>query len=276
MPVNDRVNAASILFNYLNWKTKGSSADALIARVEPWLADPEVTAVNRVWWQVHRAFNEQIRGHYARSQKIMKDTEEFAAAHGLKWVQVEIYHAEVTALVSSEDVAGAAAALAKLRAVLNPSRRMDLAYFHYQEAGVLMLQGRVRDAGARRGQRGRRSAARAACPRCRSRTSSCAMRCATSHLAEIAQALALYDEAVALATGSDRRNFEFQADLLRAHPAAAATAIAARRSRRLRGLLPRCRDSGYYGFLRLPDEVLTRRCSRWRSRTTSSPTTCAR
>ena len=50
----------------------------------------------------------------------MKDTEEFAAAHGLKWVQVEIYHAEVTALVSSEDAEGAAAALAKLRAVLEP------------------------------------------------------------------------------------------------------------------------------------------------------------
>ena len=148
MPVNDRVNAASILFNYKNWKTKGASAEALIAHVEPWLADPEVTAVNRVWWQVHRAFNEQIRGHYARSQKIMKDTEEFAAAHGLKWVQVEIYHAEVTALVSSEDAEGAAAALAKLRAVLSPSRRMDLAYFRYQEAGVLMLQGRVRDAAA--------------------------------------------------------------------------------------------------------------------------------
>ncbi len=33
----------------------------------------------------------------------MKETEAFAAAHGLKWVQVEIYHAEVTALVSSDD-----------------------------------------------------------------------------------------------------------------------------------------------------------------------------
>ena len=148
VPVNDRVNAASILFNYRNWKTKGTDADALIARVEPWLADPEVTAVNRVWWQVHRAFNEQIRGHYVRSQKIMKESEEYAAAHGLKWAQVEIYHAEVTALVSSEDAAGAAAALAKLRAVLSPSRRMDLAYFRYQEAGVLMLQGRVREAAA--------------------------------------------------------------------------------------------------------------------------------
>jgi ATP/maltotriose-dependent transcriptional regulator MalT/DNA-binding SARP family transcriptional activator len=255
VPVNDRVNAASILFNYMNWKTKGTSADALIARVEPWLADPEVTAVNRVWWQVHRAFNEQIRGHPRRSQKIMKDTEEFAAAHGLKWVQVEIYHAEVTALVSSEDVQGAAEALAKLRAVLSPSRRMDLAYFRYQEAGVLMLQGRVReaaDAAADAVRIGRESGLPAMqIPHFLVRQALCNV-----HLREIEQALALYREGIALATGTDKQNFEFHAGLLHAHRLLArgdreeATAA-------MRELLAECRASGYFGFLRLPSDVLS-------------------
>jgi len=254
VPVNDRVNAASILFNYLNWKTKGSSADALVQRVEPWLADPEVTAVNRVWWQVHRAFNEQIRGHYARSQKIMKDTEAFAAAHGLKWVQVEIYHAEVTALVSGGDVEAATAALARLRSVLNPSRRMDLAYFHYQEAGVLMLQGRVRDAARAAGEAvatGRASGLPAMqIPHFLVRQAICLV-----HLGDHRGALALYDEAIALATDTDRRNFEFQATLLRGHgqlqdgDRAGALEL-------LRELLPRGRDSSYTGFLRLPNDVL--------------------
>ncbi|MFO1304176.1 MAG: BTAD domain-containing putative transcriptional regulator [Burkholderiales bacterium] len=254
VPVNDRVNAASILFNYMNWKTRGARADALIARVEPWLADPEVTAVNRVWWQVHRAFNEQIRGHYVRSRKIMRDTEEFAAAHGLKWVQVEIYHAEVTALVSSEDIAGAAAALAKLRGVLNPSRRMDLAYFRYQEAGVLMLEGRVRDAAAAATDAvriGRESGLPAMqIPHFLIRNALCHV-----HLREIDRALALYAEAIELATGSDRRNFEFHARLVDAHRMLEAGhregAIDA-----MRGLLAECRESGYYGFLRLPSDLL--------------------
>ncbi|MEO8507348.1 MAG: BTAD domain-containing putative transcriptional regulator [Betaproteobacteria bacterium] len=254
VPVNDRVNAASILFNYLNWKSKGNSADALIQRVEPWLADPEVSAVNRVWWQVHRAFNEQIRGNYARSQRIMKDTEEFATTHGLKWVQVEIYHAEVTALVSSEDAAGAAAALAKLRAVLNPTRKMDLAYFHYQEAGVLMLQGRVRDAAMAAADAvaiGRASGLPAMqIPHFLVRHALCHV-----HLDEIPEALALYDEAIALAIGSDRRNFEFHGQLLHAHrrlqegDGEGALAV-------LRELLAACRESGYFGFLRLPNAVL--------------------
>jgi ATP/maltotriose-dependent transcriptional regulator MalT/DNA-binding SARP family transcriptional activator len=254
VPVNDRVNAGSILFNYKNWKARGTGADALIARVEPWLADPEVTAVNRAWWHVHRAFNEQIRGHFARSLKIMKDTEEFAAKHGLKWVQVEIYHAEVTALVSSEDVEGAAAALAKLRAVLSPSRRMDLAYFRYQESGVLMLQGRARDAAASAAEAvaiGRASGLPAMqIPHFLVRNALCLL-----HVHELEKASALYDEAIALATGSDRRNFEFHARLLRANRLVREGdergALDA-----LRELLAQCRDSGYFGFLRLPPDML--------------------
>lgn len=255
VPVNDRVNAASILFNTMNWKTKGTTTDALVARVEPWLAEPALTAMNRVWWQVHRAFNEQIRGHYARSQKIMKDTEALAAEHGLKWVQVEIYHAEVTALISSEDVQGASAALARLRSVLSPTRRMDHAYFKYQETGVLMLQGRVREAAASAREAitiGRASGLPVI------QIPHFLVRCALCHvhLGELDEAQALYAEAIGMATAADRRNFEFHARLLRAHR----TLEEGHRDEALtlmRELVAHCRESGYYGFLRLPARVLT-------------------
>lgn len=255
VPVNDRVNAASILFNYMNWKTKGTTSDALVARVEPWLAEPALTAMNRVWWQVHRAFNEQIRGHYARSQKIMKDTEALAAAHGLKWVQVEIYHAEVTAFVSSEDVQGAAAALARLRSVLSPTRRMDHAYFKYQETGVLMLQGRVREAAVSAREAvdiGRASGLPVIqIPHFLVRAALCHV-----HLGEIDEAQRLYDEAIALATSADRRNFDFHARLLRAHRMVA-QGDGAGALPLVRELLADCRESGYFGFLRLPASVLS-------------------
>ena len=164
------------------------------------------------------------------------------------------YHAEVTALVSSEDIAGAAAALAKLRGVLNPSRRMDLAYFRYQEAGVLMLEGRVRDAAAAATDAvriGRESGLPAMqIPHFLIRNALCHV-----HLREIDRALALYAEAIELATGSDRRNFEFHARLVDAHRMLEAGhregAIDA-----MRGLLAECRESGYYGFLRLPSDLL--------------------
>jgi DNA-binding SARP family transcriptional activator len=185
----------------------------------------------------------------------MTDTEEFAAAHGLKWVQVEIYHAEVTALVSREDAQGAAAALAKLRAVLSPSRRMDLAYFRYQEAGVLMLQGRVREAATAAADAvkiGRDSGLPAMqIPHFLVRAALCHV-----HLRDIGHALALYDEAIALATGSDKRNFQFHARLLHAHRALQ-DGDRDGASAALRDLLAECRASGYFGFLRLPAEVLS-------------------
>ena len=77
------------------------------------------------------------------------------------------------------------------------------------------------------------------------------------HLREIPQALALYDEAIALATGSDRRNFEFHARLLRAHRAARRTATRTARSPACATSLAECRESGYFGFLRLPADVLS-------------------
>ena len=56
---------------------------------------------------------------------------------------------------------------------------------------------------------------------------------------------------------SDKRNFDFHARLLRAHWPAAPAATQKAALDTLRELLAECRESGYYGFLRLPADVLT-------------------
>src|SRR6185437_11430378 len=146
VPLNFRLNAASILFNYYNWKTKGDTADALVARVTPWLADPRATPLNRVWWRVHLAFNHQILARFGEARRTMDEAETIAREHGLRSVLFEIYYAEVAPIVSSRDVMASVAALEKLRTVLNPSRRMDVAYFKFQESTVRMLEGRADEA----------------------------------------------------------------------------------------------------------------------------------
>lgn len=254
VPVNERINAASILFNYFNWKAKDGNVDGLIHRVEPWLAAPQTTPPTRVWWHVHRAFHEQIRGHYARSRKIMEEIEDYAAEHGLDWARVEIHHATVTALVSSGDVAGAAAAFDKLRAVVSPSRKMDVAYMHYQEAGVRLLQ-----------QRPREAANAAALAIAVGRESGLPpvqvphflVRQATCHLYldEYAVALALYDEAIALAVDVDRTSFAHHADFVRAYIHAASGDTHAALAR-LRDLLAAGRSDRYMGFMRIPPPLL--------------------
>jgi ATP/maltotriose-dependent transcriptional regulator MalT/DNA-binding SARP family transcriptional activator len=248
VPINFRLNAASILFNYYNWKTKGDSADALIARVTPWLADPRATPLNRVWWSVHLAFNHQILGRYAHAQRTMAEAEVIAREHGLRSVLFEIYYAEVGPIASSRDVPAAVAALEKLRGVLNPARRMDVAYFKFQESTVRMLEGRTRDA-VRSAVEALDLAREAGLPAMQ--VPHFVVREALCHLQDGAldAALARFDEAIDAATGVDRDNFVAQRALVTAHRAKAegrsgeAAAI-------LREWLPVCRERGYVGFLR--------------------------
>jgi ATP/maltotriose-dependent transcriptional regulator MalT/DNA-binding SARP family transcriptional activator len=215
VPINFRLSAASSLFNYYNWKTKGDTADALIARVTPWLADPQVTPLNQVWWRVHLAFNHQILGRYAKSKRTMDEAETIARDHGLRSILFEIYYAEVTPLVSSRDAEGTSAALRKLRSVLNPSRRMDLAYFRFQESHVCALEGRLPEAvraAAEAVDIGREAGLPAM------QVPHFLVRHAITLLDtdEVGPALARYDEAVQASEGVDCRHFEIQRDCVRA------------------------------------------------------------
>ena len=248
VPLNFRLNAASILFNYYNWKTKGDTADALIARVAPWLADPRATPLNQVWWRVHRAFNHQIQGRFDDARRTMDEAETIAREHGLRSVLFEIYYAEVAPVVSSRDAAGSAAALDKLRTVLDPARRMDVAYFKFQESTVRMLEGRAED--ALRAARDAVAIGReAGLPVMQ--IPHFLVREALSHLQrnDVSAALARYDEAIGLATGVDADNFRVQRGFVEAHTAReehrTGDAVAL-----LRDLLPACRERRYTGFLR--------------------------
>ncbi|HVO87636.1 MAG TPA: BTAD domain-containing putative transcriptional regulator, partial [Casimicrobiaceae bacterium] len=248
VPLNQRLNAAAILFNYYNWKTKGDTADALIARVQPWLDDPLATPLNQVWWRVHLAFNHQILGRFAKAKRTMDEAEAIARESGLKSQLFEIYYAEVPPYVATQDVAGAVAALEKLRSVLNPARRMDVAYFRFQESTVRLLEGRGRDAAMAAADAlaiGREAGLPSMqIPHFLVREALCRLE-----LNEIDRTLRLYDEAVAVASGIDKRNFTIQREIVRAHLARLEGRIDAA-VEHLREALPRCREHGYRGFMR--------------------------
>ncbi len=248
VPINFRVNAASILLNYWNWRSSGDCAEALIARVTPWLADPRVTPQNRVWWRVHVAFNHQILGRYSRARRTMDEAEAIAREHDLRSMLFEIYHAEIAPRVAVRDIAGAAAALEKLRSVMNPARRMELAYFRFQESTLRALEGRAQEA--------LRAATDALAigretglppmqvPHFLVREALCLLAAGAPEFV-----LARYDEAIALASGIDVDNLRIQRALVQAHLARVAgqgdEAVAL-----LRETIPACRERAYSGFLR--------------------------
>jgi DNA-binding SARP family transcriptional activator len=254
VPLNFRLNAASILFNYYNWRTKGDTADALIARVTPWLDDPRATPLNQVWWRVHLAFNHQIQARFDAARRTMDEAEAIAREHGLRQVLFEIYYAEVSPVVSSRDVPASIAALEKVRTVLNTARRMDVAYFKFQESAVRSLERRPEDA-VRAAREAIAIGREAGLPAMQ--LPHFLVREALSHLQQgvIDEALARYDEAIATAVGIDAENFRVQRGIVVAHRARIEgrgdEAVA-----RLRELLPVCRERRYLGFMRQLPEVM--------------------
>jgi ATP/maltotriose-dependent transcriptional regulator MalT/DNA-binding SARP family transcriptional activator len=255
VPVNFRLSAASILFNYFNWKTKGDTAEALVRRVTPWLADPQASAVSQVWWRVHLAFNRQILGRYEEARGIMAEAAAIATENRLGSLLFEICYAEVAPLASQHDVPGAVAALERLRGVLNASRRMDVAYFKFQESTVRMVEGRVREAAAAAAEAvsvGREAGLPAM------QVPHFLVRHAMSLLAcdDIDGALARYEEAGALAFGVDRRNFDIQRGLIRAELARRHGDLESAAAE-LAHWLPLAREHAYYGFLRQVPAVVS-------------------
>ena len=128
--------AASTLFNYLNWTTKGDSADGLVARIEPVLAAPEVTPLMQVWWRTHLSFWHHVNGRYDRSAAVIAEARGIAERYGLAAYLFEIDHAVASALISKGDYAGAADLLHAMERRLSPARRMDWAYFHHLRANL--------------------------------------------------------------------------------------------------------------------------------------------
>jgi ATP/maltotriose-dependent transcriptional regulator MalT/DNA-binding SARP family transcriptional activator len=128
--VNVHVMAASTLFNYLNWTTKGDSGAALVARIQPIVSRPGVTPLMQVWWRTHLSFWHYIAGRYSESAAVAAEARAIAEHYGLEAYLFEIDHAEASALISKGEYAQAKALLAVMQPRLARSRRMDWAYFY--------------------------------------------------------------------------------------------------------------------------------------------------
>ena len=129
--VNVKLMAASTLFNYINWRTEGGMAPALVARITPALSQPDVTPLMQVWWRTHLSFWHYLNGRYKESTKATGEARAIAERYGLEAYLFEIDHAETSALITKGDYADARARLDEMEQRLAPSRRMDRAYFHH-------------------------------------------------------------------------------------------------------------------------------------------------
>jgi ATP/maltotriose-dependent transcriptional regulator MalT/DNA-binding SARP family transcriptional activator len=210
---NARIMAASVLFNYLNWCTKGEEAEALVARTEPVLSRPEAAPLMQLWWRTHLAFWHYVNGRYDRSQAVADEARAIAERYGLAAYLFEIDHAEASALVTRGALAEAQVRMTAIESRLSPSRRMDHAYFHHLKANLEQRLGHF-TAAVRAAERAVALARETGLPAMQ--LPHFLVRLAHARIAagEATEGLKAFDEAIALAGDVDRRSFTQQRELI--------------------------------------------------------------
>jgi ATP/maltotriose-dependent transcriptional regulator MalT/DNA-binding SARP family transcriptional activator len=211
--VNARIMAASTLFNYLNWSTKAESAEALVARTDPLVSGPGVTPLMQVWWRTHLAFWHFLNGRYDRSAKVSEEARAIAERYGLAGYLFEIDHAEASALITRGALAEASARMAAMERQLSPSRRMDWAYFHHLQANLEQRLGHYA-AAVKAAERAVALARETGLPAIQVPHFLVRLGHARIAAGDMAGGMSAFDEAIALASDADRRNFIRQRELI--------------------------------------------------------------
>lgn len=211
--INLRVMAASTLFNYINWKTEGESAAALVARIEPILARPEVTPLVQVQWRTHVAFWHFQNGRYRESTAVMTDARDIAMRYGLEAYLFDIDHAEASALINNGEHAAAKALLEVMERRLSPTRRMQWPFFYHLRSTLAQRLGdsmaSVQDADRAVALARETGLPSLQLPHFLARL---AQACAT--IGDWDNAMRAIDEAIALSSPFERRTFEHRRQLL--------------------------------------------------------------
>ena len=254
--LNVRVMAASTLFNYINWKTEGESAAALVARIEPILSGPEVTPLMQVWWRTHLSFWHYINGRYGESTAVMGEARAIAERYGLEAYLFEIDHADASALINKGDHEAAKALLEVMERRLSPTRRMQWPYFHHLRS---MLEQRLGNtpAAAQHAERAVLLARETGLPSLQMPHFLARLAQARAAAGDYDGAMRAADEAIELASPFERKTFEQRREVLQIEADIDAGDSAAA-SVRLASVLGEQRSRGQLLFLRNRPDLAAR------------------
>src|SRR6185295_18128065 len=254
--LNLRVMAASVLLNYINWKTEGESAAALVGRIEPILGRPEVTPLMQVWWRTHLSFWHYINGRYGESAAAMTDARAIAERYGLEAYMFEIDHADASALVNKGEHAAAKTLLKQMERGLSPARRMQWPYFYHVRS---MLEQRVGhpEASLQDGERALVLARELSLPLLQLPHFLARAAQARAATGDWDGALRAADEATALAPAFERAAFEQRRELLQIEVEFEAGETQ-RVSERLAAVLAGYRAKGQFVFMRSRPDLAAR------------------
>jgi len=210
---NLRVLAASTLFTYINWKTEGESAAALIERTAPILGRPEVSPLMQVQWRTHLSFWHYTKGRYGDSTAVMAEARAIAERYGLEAYLFDIDHAEASALINKGDHVAAKSRLEAMERRLSPTRRMQRPYFHHLRSVLEQRLGN-RAAASQHAERAVVLARELDIPSLQMPHFLARLAQARAASGDREGAMRTIDEAIALASAVDKKTFEQRRTLL--------------------------------------------------------------
>jgi LuxR family maltose regulon positive regulatory protein len=210
---NLRVLAAATLFNFINWKTEGESAAALVARMEPILVRPEVSPLMHVQWRTHLSFWHYAHGRYGDSTEVMTEARAIAERYGLEAYLFDIDHAEASALINKGDHAAAKVRLEAMERRLSPTRRMQWPFYHHLRSVLEQRLGHA-PAATQHAERAVALARELDIPSLQMPHFLARLAQARAAMGDRDGAMRAIDEAIALASPFERKSFEARRQLL--------------------------------------------------------------
>ena len=130
VPMAARFTAGIILLNCYCFRGDFDCAERVVGLLRPHLARTEITPVNEVWWHIAVAYYHLLRSDHDAAAEALDRAEVIAHEQGLSFIWPAVLTQRAFLALAFGDLQCAGALLPKLRASIDPARRMDLALFH--------------------------------------------------------------------------------------------------------------------------------------------------
>lgn len=141
IPLDSRFTAGIILLNCYCFRGDFDCAARVMALLQPHLEHGQITPLNQLWWQIAVAYYQLLRANHGAAVEALNRSEAISHEHGLCFIMPAVLTQRALLALSFGDLPCAGALLPKLKAAINPARRMDLALFHSAQSWYELQRG---------------------------------------------------------------------------------------------------------------------------------------
>lgn len=151
VPLGVRFTAGIILLNCYCFRGDFDCAERVVGLLAPHLANRALTPLNQVWWQMAVGYYHLLLADHDAAAAALDRSAATGQKYGLSFLTPAVLTQRALVALTFGDLDQAATLLPKIKAAINPVRRMDLALFQSAQSWYAFQRGDVATA-AKHGQ----------------------------------------------------------------------------------------------------------------------------